>query len=112
MLRRLISTATNSPYHTHHAAMSTFTRLVRFEPKAGTPSTRPLIGQPVDPKQDVGLAAYAGESIKVVLYSGSSVVAPGEKTGEEVEVGRLLSPLAQSEVGMIRCIGLNVSSSV
>lgn len=88
--------------------MSTFTRLVRFTPKSGSPA--PLIGQPVDPKQDVGLASYAGEAIKVELYSGSSILSPGEKTGEQAEVGTLLSPLAKSEVGMIRCIGLNVSS--
>lgn len=96
--------------------MSTFTRLVRFEPKPqpGAPpstSSGPLIGEPVDPEQDVGLATYADEPIRVRVWSGSSVVAPGHKTGEEVEVGRLLSPLARGEVGMIRCIGLNVSGS-
>jgi hypothetical protein len=111
MLPRFLHTAPRTLTTLHRARqMSTFTRLVRFEPKAG--SAGPLIGQPVDPEQDVGLASYAGETIKVELYSGSSVLAPGEKTGEQAEVGKLLSPLAKSEVGMIRCIGLNVSPRV
>lgn len=33
---------------------------------------------------------------------------PGHKTGDRRMVGRLLSPLAQEEVGTIRCVGLNV----
>lgn len=42
-------------------------------------------------------------------YSGTSVLDPGTPTGKIETVGRLLSPLAASEVGTIRCIGLNVS---
>ncbi|ORY73631.1 putative mitochondrion protein [Leucosporidium creatinivorum] len=84
--------------------MSTYSRLIRFKAKS---SSTPLIGQPRDPKQDVGLASYAGEPIEVDLYSGSSILAPGEPTGESAVVGTLLSPLAAHEVGTIRCIGLN-----
>ena len=41
------------------------------------------------------------------IYSGKSVLSPGAPTGKIETVGRLLSPLAESEVGTIRCIGLN-----
>jgi hypothetical protein len=82
---------------------------VRFIPKSGS-SDKPLIGEPQDPKQDVGLAAYDSQPIKVSVFSGSSVLQPGEKTGDVAEVGKLLSPLAETEVGTIRCIGLNVRS--
>jgi hypothetical protein len=80
---------------------------VRFIPKSGT--NEPVIGEPQDASQDVGLASYNSEPIKVSVFSGKSILSPGEKTGETVEVERLLSPLAEEEVGTIRCIGLNVS---
>jgi hypothetical protein len=37
------------------------------------------------------------------------VLAPGRETGQTAVIDRILSPLAVSEVGSIRCIGLNVS---
>lgn len=86
---------------------STVNRLIRFIPRAGD---TPLIGQPVDPKLDVGLASYERKTIEVDVFSGSSMLNPGEATGKRVEVQQLLSPLAAEEVGTIRCIGLNVSS--
>jgi 2-keto-4-pentenoate hydratase/2-oxohepta-3-ene-1,7-dioic acid hydratase in catechol pathway len=45
-----------------------------------------------------------------VAYSGSSVLSPGIPNGKIATIGKLLSPLAESEVGTIRCIGLNVSA--
>lgn len=87
--------------------MSSWSRLVRFEPSSGG---APQIGEPVDTSLDVGLATFNGEPVEVELFSGSSVVAAGERTGRKETVGRLLSPLAESEVGTIRCIGLNVRS--
>lgn len=86
--------------------MATFQRLVRFVPKSGG---EPLIGEPVERDQDVGLATYAGEPVEVEVFAGRSVLEPGERTGKKEQVERLLSPLAASEVGTIRCIGLNVS---
>lgn len=80
--------------------------LVRFHPKSN-PSTI-LIGEPVNPTLDVGLAIRQGNDIPVALFSGSSVLSPGSKTGTTESIARLLSPLAQNEVGSIRCIGLNV----
>ncbi|KAJ9123160.1 hypothetical protein QFC22_001353 [Naganishia vaughanmartiniae] len=87
------------------SATTSYARLVRFIPSSG--SDKPLIGEPQDPEQDVGLASYNSEPIKVSVFSGSSILQPGEKTGDVVEVGKLLSPLAEKEVGTIRCIGLN-----
>ncbi|WWC71203.1 uncharacterized protein I206_105156 [Kwoniella pini CBS 10737] len=86
--------------------MTNFSRLVRFVPKSST-SSKPLIGQPVDDQLDVGLASYDSRSIEVEVYSGDSVLNPGDKTGKKEIVDRLLSPLTRSEVGTIRCIGLN-----
>lgn len=70
-----------------------------------------LIGQPTNRTLDVGAATLAGKDVEVEVYSGTSVLNPGSPTGKTELVGRLLSPLAESEVGTIRCIGLNVSPS-
>ncbi|KKK21295.1 hypothetical protein P175DRAFT_0458295 [Aspergillus ochraceoroseus IBT 24754] len=87
---------------------STFSRLVRFTPKSNP--SRTLIGEPVDPEIDVGLALYQGKDVRVHLFSGSSVLNPGQKTSATESIQRVLSPLAQNEVGSIRCIGLNYVS--
>jgi len=70
------------------------------------------VGQPVDKDLDVGAAIIAGKDVEVEVFSRSSVLDPGSPTGKIEVIGRLLSPLAESEVGTIRCIGLNVSRSV
>jgi len=80
--------------------------LVRFIP---TSTNEITIGQPADHELDVGAAVRAGEEVDVVAYTGSSVLAPGIPNGKVEVIGKLLSPLAESEVGTIRCIGLNVS---
>ncbi|KAI9931492.1 hypothetical protein ASPWEDRAFT_37696 [Aspergillus wentii DTO 134E9] len=87
---------------------STFSRLVRFVPKSNPASV--LIGEPVDPQLDVGLALFQGKEVSVRPFSGSSVLSPGQQTGVTETIERILSPLAQSEVGSIRCIGLNYVS--
>lgn len=71
-----------------------------------------MIGQPADKDLDVGAAILAGKEVKVETYTGTSVLDPGTPTGKTETVGKLLSPLAESEVGTIRCIGLNVSLKV
>jgi hypothetical protein len=68
-----------------------------------------LIGEPVDPQVDIGLAVYQGKDVSVRSFTGTSVLNPGQKTETIEIIERILSPLAQSEVGSIRCIGLNVS---
>ncbi|POY71283.1 hypothetical protein BMF94_5595 [Rhodotorula taiwanensis] len=84
--------------------MSSYRRLVRFTPPSGD---QVLIGEPADPEQDVGLASYAGEPIEVEVFGGKSILSPGERSGRREKVGKLLSPIAKSEAGTIRCIGLN-----
>jgi hypothetical protein len=85
-----------------------WTRLVRFLPKG---ATSPLIGQPIDAHIDVGLASLDPKSFDVEVWSANSILDPSAKpTGRIERVDRLLSPLAESEVGTIRCIGLNVSA--
>lgn len=57
---------------------------------------------------DVGAALRAGKEVLVDIFSGKSALSPGEKTGKTEAIERVLSPLAQEEIGTIRCIGLNV----
>lgn len=80
--------------------------LVRFVPKGQ--DDKVLIGQPVDSNVDVGKAVRNGEEVKVKVFSGSSALNPGSLTDQVEIISRVLSPLAASEVGSIRCIGLNV----
>ncbi|KAF3387079.1 Uncharacterized protein F1880_001261 [Penicillium rolfsii] len=87
---------------------STFSRLVRFVPKSNP--AKVLIGEPVDSQLDVGLAVYQGKEVAVRPFSGSSVLNPGQVTGSTETIERILSPLTQSEVGSIRCVGLNYVS--
>lgn len=89
------------------AAMPSWSRLIRFTPSEDR--SKILIGEPVDATLDVGLANYAGDEILVHAYAGTSILAPGERTGEKFHVGGVLCPLAEHEVGTIRGIGLNVS---
>lgn len=67
-----------------------------------------LIGQPADKDVYVGAAVRKGLEVAVNVFSGFSVLSPGSNTGAMETIGRVLSPLAQSEVGTICCIGLNV----
>lgn len=87
--------------------LTIYTGLARFISKSFD-SEEILIGEPVDKTIDVGAATLAGNEVEVEIYSGSSVLSPGSPTGKKVIIGKLLSPLTQSEVGTIRCIGLNV----
>ncbi|KAK1636404.1 fumarylacetoacetate hydrolase [Colletotrichum phormii] len=82
-----------------------FTRFVRFVPRSD--ANKILIGEPESESVDVGLAVRKGEEVKVVVWSGSSVLKPGSKTEERAVIDRVLSPVSAEEVGTIRCIGLN-----
>ena len=86
-------------------ASTPFRRLVRFVPKSD--SSKILLGEPVDENVDVGLTVRAGDQVVVQVWSGSSVLSHGERTESKDIIDRILSPLAQHEVGTIRCIGLN-----
>lgn len=80
--------------------------LVRFAPKGKEGEV--LIGQPIDSNIDVGKAVRNGEEVQVKVFSGDSALSPGSLTDRTETIARILSPLAASEVGSIRCIGLNV----
>lgn len=86
-----------------------FSRLVRFVPASNADVV--LIGEPVDPKLDIGAATRKGEQPEVRVFSGSSALKPGSLTETTERIARVLSPLSQEEVGTIRCIGLNVRPS-
>jgi len=90
-------------YSTH----SNLPGLVRFIPRSDPKAI--LIGEPVDKKVDVGLATRNGDDVEVKVFSGTTVLNAGTPIEKTETIGRLLSPLATSEVGTIRCIGLNVS---
>ena len=83
--------------------------LVRFAPRSNTSGI--LIGQPVKDDIDVGLALRNDTEVQVDVFSGTSVLNPGQSTGKVEIIHKIFSPLAANEVGTIRCIGLNVSSS-
>ncbi|KAB5535287.1 hypothetical protein GE09DRAFT_1063348 [Coniochaeta sp. 2T2.1] len=83
-----------------------FTRLVRFVPNSDPSAI--LLGEPVDAELDVGLALRKGEEVRAKVYSGKSALSPGSLTDRVETVDRVLSPLAEEEIGgSIRCIGLN-----
>ncbi|PBP18831.1 FAH fumarylacetoacetate hydrolase, partial [Diplocarpon rosae] len=84
--------------------LTNYIGLVRFLPKSGK---NILIGEPTDANLDVGTATLAGREIEINVFSGSSVLSPGTSTGKREVLDKVLSPLAESEVGTIRCIGLN-----
>ncbi|KAL1297156.1 hypothetical protein AAFC00_004732 [Neodothiora populina] len=83
----------------------TFSRLVRFVP-VGKPDAI-FIGEPVDSDADIGLATYQGRQPEVRVYSGESALNPGSLTDKVEKIESVLAPLAQEEVGTVRCIGLN-----
>ncbi|KAK5938379.1 hypothetical protein PMZ80_009349 [Knufia obscura] len=85
--------------------MASWKRLVRFVPKSD--SSKVLIGQPTDDDLDVGLALRDGKEVTVDVFSGSSVLSPGQSNGQNAVIDRVLSPLTQVEAGTIRCVGLN-----
>ncbi|KAK6208999.1 hypothetical protein LQW54_006747 [Pestalotiopsis sp. IQ-011] len=87
-------------------SIPSFKRLIRFVPKSDP--SKVLIGEPEPETVDVGATLWkGGEEVAAAVFSGSSVLSPGSKTGRREVVGRVLAPLAPEEVGTIRCIGLN-----
>ena len=66
-----------------------------------------MIGQPINDDLDIGLAVFEGHKVPVHVFSGSSVLAPGTPLESTAIIDQILSPLSPTEVGTIRCIGLN-----
>jgi len=85
-----------------------WTRLIRFK---AVETARIHLGQPVDARLDVGLAALQkSPMIKAYEVTGSSALDPAAKVTDRVlTVSELLSPLSRAEIGTVRCIGLNYS---
>ncbi|KAF2727220.1 hypothetical protein EJ04DRAFT_570577 [Polyplosphaeria fusca] len=79
-------------------------RLVRF---IAVEDAKEHIGEPVDSKMDVGVALADARQVQVQVFSGTSVLAAGSRTSSTLSIQTLLPPLSRSEIGTIRCIGLN-----
>ncbi|CAK5263179.1 unnamed protein product [Mycena citricolor] len=81
-----------------------WTRLIRF---VAAETAQVHIGQPVDPKLDVGLAASKGTPIRAFEILGSALDPAAQVTERILTVQQLLSPLSREQVGYVRCLGLN-----
>lgn len=82
-------------------------RLIRFEASDG----RILRGEPILPSEDfdVGSATeQTGLKAKIIQVGDGGIFDEKTKvTDEEVTVKKLLGPVEESEIPIIRCIGLN-----
>ncbi|KAK8112026.1 uncharacterized protein PG998_008483 [Apiospora kogelbergensis] len=77
-------------------SIPSFTRLIRFVPKSDT--SKICIGEPELGSIDVGRALRQHEEVAAILWSGTSVLAPGVKTEQRELVDRVLSPVASTQV--------------
>ncbi|KAF9768975.1 hypothetical protein IL306_013676 [Fusarium sp. DS 682] len=96
---------------TTSASPASWERLVRYLPEDGEAFT-PRYGEPIisDIRDDVGELATAGK-LEVKVLDGTSPFDLTE-TGRRERVGRLLGPLTEEQVPIIRCIGLNYKSHI
>ncbi|KAH0840192.1 hypothetical protein J3R83DRAFT_1191 [Lanmaoa asiatica] len=83
-----------------------WTRLIRF---IAVETSQVHIGQPVDPKLDVGLAAWNKQTIKAYEIVGSALDPAAQVTNTVLTVKELLAPLSREELKIVRCLGLNYS---
>jgi len=83
-----------------------WSRLIRF---VAAETSRVHIGEPIDSKQDVGLAAYQGKPIKAYEIIGSALDPAAHISNNILTVARLLTPLSREEIKIVRCLGLNYS---
>ncbi|KAM5542481.1 hypothetical protein V8D89_003940 [Ganoderma adspersum] len=81
-----------------------WTRLIRF---IAAETAQVHIGEPVDPKLDVGLAIHQRRPVKAYEIVGSTLDPAAQVTKNVLTVRQLLAPLAREEVGLVRCLGLN-----
>jgi hypothetical protein len=85
----------------------TWTRLIRFEATDG----RILRGEPILPSPDFDVGSTTEETglkAKVIQVAAGGIFDEQTRvTDEVVTVKRLLGPVEESEVPIIRCIGLN-----
>jgi len=83
-----------------------WTRLIRF---VAAETSRVHIGQPIDTNIDIGLAVSHGRIIKAHEILGSALDPAAQISKSILTVKTLLSPLANEQVKIIRCLGLNYS---
>ncbi|KAF8204590.1 hypothetical protein BJ912DRAFT_938795 [Pholiota molesta] len=83
-----------------------WSRLIRF---VAAETSRVHVGQPVDASLDVGLAAYQGKPIKAFEIVGSALDPAAQVTKKVLTVSKLLAPLSNEEIKVVRCLGLNYS---
>ncbi|KIJ69892.1 hypothetical protein HYDPIDRAFT_178302 [Hydnomerulius pinastri MD-312] len=83
-----------------------WTRLIRF---VAAETAQVHIGQPVDAKLDVGLAAWNKQTIKAYEITGSALDPTAQVTNTILTVKELLAPLSREELKIVRCLGLNYS---
>lgn len=57
----------------------------------------------------VGLAAAKGQTIKAYEIVGSALDPAAQVTKKQLTVSKLLAPLSNEEVKVVRCLGLNYS---
>ncbi|KZT05592.1 fumarylacetoacetate hydrolase [Laetiporus sulphureus 93-53] len=82
-----------------------WTRLIRF---VAAETAQVHLGEPVDPKLDVGQAYQLKKTIKAYEILGSAIDPSAQVTKNVLTVKELLSPLARNELGgVVRCLGLN-----
>lgn len=87
--------------------MVVWDRLIRFIATDG----RVLRGEPIIPSANFDLGTVTEDTkLKARVISGEDIydeTGKTEVTDEVVTVKRLLGPLAQDDVGILRCVGLN-----
>ncbi|KAI0774654.1 hypothetical protein BD413DRAFT_603294 [Trametes elegans] len=81
-----------------------WTRLIRF---VAAETAQVHIGEPVDPKLDVGLAVHQKKTVKAYEIIGSALDPHAQVTRNVLTVKDLLAPLSREQVGLVRCLGLN-----
>ncbi|KAJ8483007.1 hypothetical protein ONZ51_g4974 [Trametes cubensis] len=81
-----------------------WTRLIRF---VAAETAQVHIGEPVDPKLDIGLAIHQRKPVKAYEIVGSALDPSAQVTKNVLTVKELLAPLSREEVGLVRCLGLN-----
>ncbi|EMD40397.1 hypothetical protein CERSUDRAFT_80071 [Gelatoporia subvermispora B] len=81
-----------------------WTRLIRF---VAAETAQVHIGEPIDPKLDVGLASVQRKPIKAYEIVGSALSPAAQVTKTVLTVKELLPPLSKEEIGLVRCLGLN-----
>jgi len=83
-----------------------WSRLIRF---VAVETSRVHIGEPVDAGLDVGLAAFEGKPIKAYEIIGSALDPAASVSKNILTVSKLLTPLSNEEIKVVRCLGLNYS---